>query len=81
MRERCVLCGGSQSTVKTYHWVSESSYIMYVYIHVDYLHVQIQCDKCDAWVCFNCNDLNSDDITESLVFHCLECTYHREQFE
>ena len=30
MQERCLLCGGSQSTVKTSHWVSEK----YSYVHI-----------------------------------------------
>ena len=33
MQERCLLCGGSQSTVKTSHWVSEK----YNYVHLPLL--------------------------------------------
>ena len=32
MQERCILCGGSQSTVKTSHWVSSS------YVHLPLFH-------------------------------------------
>ena len=31
MKERCLLCGGSQSTVKTSHWVSKKLLIIILY--------------------------------------------------
>ena len=30
---------------------------------------------------FNCNDLNSEDITDLLSHNCPECTSHGEQFD
>ena len=31
MKERCLLCGGSQSTVKTTHWVSKKLFLYCVF--------------------------------------------------
>ena len=77
--KRCLLCGGSQSIVKTSYCASESSYVHLVNYHY-YMLVLCKSDVTGV-ICFNCNDLhvNSVDITAITAQNAQ--VMHGEQFD
>ena len=71
MQERYLLCGSSHAKhSEGIPWVCKKD-SQYVGMCMHRSNVTCMCDR---WICFNCNDLNSEDITDLLSYNCSECT-------